>query len=335
MSFSTFPFKAQLGSDEQSAGLAWRMGIRSGRNAGKLIEDFGVVADKIVRPYITDLLPNSTTYSQYERIATELNRVGGETGKNGLYFRINRVDLVSTFELGEKVEFDLEIQGMKKVAVFDERNTLVGELEVSDGELAQKQRRLLSFHYVPSIPSVGKFNIKSYDRNLKEQLSTFRYVQLVPKTADYLVITENRTIVNYENAKYFGIFNYIQTKARDGWNVSNGTAVVGDGKQYAGNTNSTLSFFVNSSSNFKVSISASYQTEEGYDFLKVGYRIGNNTTQLLKSNEGEQDGISGTGSVNQVFDVPGAGPLEVFIQFIADGSVNLVGATVDKIEFFQ
>jgi hypothetical protein len=315
------------------------MGVRSGKNDMKIIEDFGVQADIVVRPNTADLLPNSTTYSQYERIATELNRVAVLTGKNGLYFRIKRIDLFSTFELNEKIVFELETQGMKKIVAFDENNSPVATLELEVSEVSQKQTRIFSFDYSSGTARVAKFNIKAYDTNLNEQFSTYRYVQLVPNAKDHLVISENATTVNFENAKYLGIFNSIQTKSKNGWNLVNNTAVLGDGKQYSQNTDSRLSFFVNASFKFNVTIAASFQTEQDYDFLKIGYTIGTNTTQLLKSknsaNGREQDGISGTGSINQSFEIRETGSVEVFVQFVSDISFNDVGASITSVQFSQ
>jgi hypothetical protein len=52
--------------------LGWRQSVRVNQNAGVLIEDLGVVSNRIFRPTQADIQPNTTVYSPYDRIAQAL-----------------------------------------------------------------------------------------------------------------------------------------------------------------------------------------------------------------------------------------------------------------------
>jgi hypothetical protein len=78
--------------------VGWRQQIRNGKNAGKLIEDYGVVPNFIVRPHVTDLLPNATRLSQYDRIARILRREGARTQRNFVYCKTFCDELVTSIE---------------------------------------------------------------------------------------------------------------------------------------------------------------------------------------------------------------------------------------------
>lgn len=84
-SFKPLPYSANLTSGAPNFRVGWRQQIRNGKNAGKLIEDFGVVPNYIVRPHVTDLLPNATRLSQYDRIARLLRREGSRTQRNFIF----------------------------------------------------------------------------------------------------------------------------------------------------------------------------------------------------------------------------------------------------------
>ncbi|KAH6586403.1 hypothetical protein BASA50_000577 [Batrachochytrium salamandrivorans] len=50
--------------------------VRTGRYKGQTIEDVGIETDIVVRPRWSDLQPDSTTNTQYDRIADSLARIG-------------------------------------------------------------------------------------------------------------------------------------------------------------------------------------------------------------------------------------------------------------------
>jgi C-terminal processing protease CtpA/Prc len=67
----------------QDMRIGWRQAIRSGKNAGKLIEDHGVYADFVVRPLASEFATNATRTNQLEKIVEHLKQYGEQTGKTG------------------------------------------------------------------------------------------------------------------------------------------------------------------------------------------------------------------------------------------------------------
>ncbi|KAI8904316.1 ClpP/crotonase-like domain-containing protein [Gorgonomyces haynaldii] len=69
--FPDVPFSAVMPNARQDFTVAWRQMVRIGANNGKVIEDFGVSADVVVRPGMSDIL-NSNSKTQWDRIASRL-----------------------------------------------------------------------------------------------------------------------------------------------------------------------------------------------------------------------------------------------------------------------
>ncbi|KAH6582253.1 hypothetical protein BASA60_002015 [Batrachochytrium salamandrivorans] len=88
--FQKFPFSNELTNGSTTYTNALTVGvtktIRVGLYNGQEIEDLGVKADVVFRPRWSDLQPNSTTNSQYDRIAEHLARIGRKNGQSKLHF---------------------------------------------------------------------------------------------------------------------------------------------------------------------------------------------------------------------------------------------------------
>ncbi|KAH9246937.1 hypothetical protein BASA81_015481 [Batrachochytrium salamandrivorans] len=83
--FQNFPFSQQLTSGSTTYTNALSVGvtqtIRIGRYSDRDIENLGIETDTIVRPWWSDLHPNSTTNTQSYRIAARLARTGRKNGQ--------------------------------------------------------------------------------------------------------------------------------------------------------------------------------------------------------------------------------------------------------------
>ena len=311
---------AQLGEFTQAGRIAFRQSVRVKKNEGIIIEDFGIASDKIFRPVVADFLANSTTYTQYQRIAEDLNRQSVLSGKKFLYFRTVQ-DYTSEVEFGNGITFDLELQGMKRVVVHDEKDKELATLAISPSELVSKQTKKFNFEYTMEKPGNFKFNLKAFDAFGRQQISTIRYLSVLPNKKDYLQPTTNPIKVDLAS-KFVVAYDSAKTKVGNGWNVRDNTAVFGNGKQYENDSDSKLSFFINASKPLKINVDAVYQSEVDYDFLKIGY---------VKDGKPVQDGVSGNGTVQQTFDIPVIGAIEFFIQFTADGGKTDVGVTLKSV----
>ncbi|KAH6584945.1 hypothetical protein BASA61_007166 [Batrachochytrium salamandrivorans] len=105
--------------------------IRTGLYKGQIIEDAGIKTDTVFRPQWSDLQPNPTTNTQYDRIAASLARTGQENGQSRLHF------VCEPFSIEKPISgFSLEVEaaGIYEFTVFQ-----------ADGKtVAAKKRRSLA-----------------------------------------------------------------------------------------------------------------------------------------------------------------------------------------------
>ncbi|KAH9255906.1 hypothetical protein BASA81_006084 [Batrachochytrium salamandrivorans] len=83
--FQKFPFSQELTSGSTTYASTLTVGVtqtvRTGRYKGQTIEDVGIMTDTVFRPQWSDLQPDSSTNTQYARIAASLARTGQKNGQ--------------------------------------------------------------------------------------------------------------------------------------------------------------------------------------------------------------------------------------------------------------
>ncbi|KAH6563950.1 hypothetical protein BASA62_008222 [Batrachochytrium salamandrivorans] len=88
--FKKFPFNQELTSGSITYANTLTVGVtqfvRTGRYKGQGIEDVGIKTDTVFRPQWSDLQPDPTTNTQYDRIAEHLARTGQKNGQSKLHF---------------------------------------------------------------------------------------------------------------------------------------------------------------------------------------------------------------------------------------------------------
>jgi hypothetical protein len=331
------PYTAETGANSQDARVSWRQIVRVKKNAGKLIEDNGIEAEKIYRPVQADLQPNTSSNSQYDRIADDLSRQALLSGKKFMYF-LTTPDLFTRGQLGVAASFDFELQGLRRVEITDENGVKRGELTVGPFDLLRRTQRQIRFAPGVTEPSLVQYNIKAFDALGRQQMNTFRSIRFFPNTVDFLQVRAGTSEkVAFGQVKYAAQFDSKPIReGKLGWNVVDGKLRLGDGQQYRDDVDTSITFFVNSAlPTFKVAVKATYQTEVDYDFVQIGFVSRGQTTQFLTSVNGgsgaRQDGISGQGVIDQTFTVTATGEVEVFIRFVSDGAVTDVGATIESL----
>jgi hypothetical protein len=84
--FQDLPFK-DLEHGSASFRVGWRQQVRNGKNAGKVIEDYGILSDVITRPRTVDIASNKVSnYStQFDRIVNVLRGIGHKTKRERIY----------------------------------------------------------------------------------------------------------------------------------------------------------------------------------------------------------------------------------------------------------
>jgi hypothetical protein len=267
--FPRFPFRGEIPGGGQNARVSWRQLLRTKRNNGKLIEDAGIQAEpkNVFKPVLTDIQPTGSSVTQYDRIAQDLNRIAAETRKKDLYFAT--IPPVSTFEeqIGQPVSFVVDVQGMSRVIVSDEQGVTKRELNVRKDKLSTRQQLQVRFDSGITKPQIVRYNIKAFDSRGQEQMNTFRLYRFKPTQFSFLQVNVgSNAAIPFGNASY-GV-QYDEKRILDGnlgWNVVNETLQI---MQYTNGLDTTMTYFINSNlPEFRVFVKATYQTEEGFDYL--------------------------------------------------------------------
>ena len=70
--------------------VGWRQQVRNGKNAGKIIEDYGILSDFITRPRTVDITSTkfSNVSTQFDRIVRVLQGFGRKTKRDTTYCNI-------------------------------------------------------------------------------------------------------------------------------------------------------------------------------------------------------------------------------------------------------
>ncbi|KAH9269819.1 hypothetical protein BASA83_008136 [Batrachochytrium salamandrivorans] len=184
--FKKFPFSQELTSGSTTYANTLSVGItqavRTGRYNGQLIEDVGIKTDTIFRPQWSDLQPNPTTNTQYDRIAESLARTGQKNGQSKLHF------VCEPFSIEKPINgFSLEVEaaGIEEFTVFQ-----------ADGKtIAAKKRSRAITKQKFSIPvstaggALGNNRITIVGKTAgKQVLKTIRNVRTIPTNDNYMKI---------------------------------------------------------------------------------------------------------------------------------------------------
>ena len=296
----------------QSARAAFRQLIRSGKNSGKVLEGIGAVSDIVVRPELTDIMGTSNT--QLDRIARRLK----SHPRAGLEFSVAQPQLLS-HNLGSDLFYTVDIAGFKRIDIESEG------FERTSIELKSMFRQKLEFSLDKKIsePTLKKYEIFGIDYLGQQLFRAVRTVKFLPALDSYLKLQNDIQILARPNASYFAIYQPRSNKLT-GWKNKKGAYILGNGTSYANNVDSTISAFVASENSFQVKFSLDYETEADYDFITAGYVADGVAKELFK--------VSGTGSIDQTFDVP-PGRYEIFIHFLSDSYSTAKGAELKDLSF--
>ncbi|KAH6576431.1 hypothetical protein BASA60_004542 [Batrachochytrium salamandrivorans] len=178
--FKKFPFSQKLTSGSKTYANTLTVGvaqtIRTGLYKGQDIEDVGIKTEFIFRPQWSDLQPDPTTNTQYDRISASLDRIGQENGQSKLHF------VSEPFEIETPIgKFSLEVEtaGIERFAVFQ-----------ADGKtiVAKKRRRSATKKRKFSIPVSAAGSTLGNNR-----------ITIVGKTAGKQVLKTNRNVSYHSN----------------------------------------------------------------------------------------------------------------------------------------
>ncbi|KAH9246377.1 hypothetical protein BASA81_016067 [Batrachochytrium salamandrivorans] len=335
--FKKFPFTQELTSGSTTYANTLTVGItqfiRTGLYKSQLIEDAGIEPEIIVRPRWSDLQPNPTTNTQYDRIAEHLARTGQKNGQSKLHF------VCEPFEIEKPIgEFSLEVEaaGIYEFTVFQ-----------ADGKtvIANKRRSLATNKQKFAIPvstvgsALGNSHITIVGKTAGVQvLKTKRNVRTIPTNGNYMKI-RNHMFIFSGLSDSVGLYQSSVTAPGDGWNNLKGPWIIGNGVKYVSRVDSSIEAFFTASVGTKINIGidVDFDSMPDFDFFHLSVKSSDGVEDFLlrsKSRYGTNmlNGVSGMEGV-----VKGTAPFtttsemfSVSLKFTSDEAVEFAGATINS-----
>ncbi|EGF76336.1 expressed protein [Batrachochytrium dendrobatidis JAM81] len=340
--FKQFPFTNELtwkptsGKYMNRLSVGIRQSVRNGKYNGQLIEDLGIKTDIVVRARWSDLQPNSTTNTQYDRIADNLVRIGEKTGQNKLHFVSEPLSYESS---PDSLVIHAEVSGIEKLTFSStDGKTLYKNQDVP---ATAKTIDVDIFAGSSAHADLGNRAVRIIGTTKgKQVLKTNRFVRLLPSSSQRYDITTGPAFEFTSFTKNVGLYNTDQTSTANGWNKGkNGKFIIGNGIRYVENVDSAIDVFFTATAGEKlvVKLDVNLDSEPDFDFLYLDVKGSDGkVTPLLSSKSSDQKtvfpGVSGN-NVTVTGSFPFTAPSKEFsiaLRFTSDGGVDFSGATINQ-----
>lgn len=313
--------------------VSWKQVLRID---GSLIEDIGIPSDIIVRPSVSDFTDRTSNSSQYQKIAEELFKQGIDNGKNKLFFQAmpqNSADI----SIDEDVAFKVESSGFSAIQV--EQNGIVHQRKEFREESSEVEKYELKFNHSIQTPQIVRYCIRGIDFTRKNQFLTWRTVKFIPRKSDFLQLIPGKihSLDMSGTSKYFAQYDH-PTQAGQGWNTKNNILRIGNGVNYEGNMETTVSYFFRThKSRPMISIKLRYDTMKDRDVFNTGLIVnrghvrdlGCGLTKLSGKGDIEFAECVLRGIPNESSDV------ELFFKFASHGRTSTDGVTIESIQLWE
>ncbi|KAH9250709.1 hypothetical protein BASA81_011492 [Batrachochytrium salamandrivorans] len=336
--FKTFPFSQELTSGSitytNTLSVSVTQTVRTGRYNGQTIEDAGIEPEIIVRPRRSDLQPNPTTNTQYDRIAEHLARIGQGNGQSKLHFVCEPFEIVNPIG---KFSLEVESAGIEKFTVFQaDGETIIAKKK--KWAFTKKQRFSISVSAAGSALGNNRITIVGKTAGV-QVLKTKRNVRTIPTNDKYMKIsTHGFTFTGTSDS--VGLYQSPTTAPADGWNNLRGPWMIGDGVKYVGGIDSSIEAFFTAPIGTKINIGidVTLDSEPDCDFLYLSVKSSGGVEDFLlssKSLDGKKtfNGISGRKKI-----VKGTAPFttkskrfSVSLRFTSDVATAFTGATINSL----
>ncbi|KAI8819329.1 uncharacterized protein EV422DRAFT_107984 [Fimicolochytrium jonesii] len=304
---------------------AWRATIRSGLNNGKLIEDYGISSDVVVRQTVADVIGSSNSSTQFDKIADYLKQKGVKSNTAKLFFQ-SPLDTTRGF-IGQKLAFPYTSQDIKLLVVKDAAGKEVAR--ASPSPVHGRTKGVLSSKGPLTAFGYTTYTITGYNADDKKVLKTHRTARVQPGPSDYLKVSAGQTykFANTAADKKYAVVYNLNTPAANGFQINGGKLTVGNGKQYVDNTNSAFTLFTKLPGSGTLSFDVDGATEQDYDYLTVYVR--DSTTNAAPVVIYKK---SGQFAESVSFDISNLnGAYELTFEFTSDGGVTDRGVTLSNI----
>jgi hypothetical protein len=304
---------------EQDMRVAWRQTVRSGKNAGRLIEDQGVSADKIAALSLSDFYSQDS--QEIRTITSDLNKVSAAYASSARLDSEERVDLLA----GQPLAFGADLAKTTAIEFLAGGQSL--GLQRVDAAGATHVAMTVPGLQAGALGNIGSVELLGYlqgTRVWRKQVS-YRVIPgpLVLQASDDLKV---------DFASSAGPLALFTTggPASDGWVVRDGKLRTGSGGNYKDNLGMEASLFVDLSAKTaaKLDFDAEVHSEKDYDFFSVVVFVDGKSTELLKPLSGD------IAETHYSYDLAAfAGKkVEIRFSFASDAGVNASGITVDNLE---
>ncbi|MBI2519882.1 MAG: hypothetical protein HYV97_05685 [Bdellovibrio sp.] len=315
---NTGPFK-QL-PHGQNIGFALRQTVRIGFNAGKLIEDVGVIADSLAISNLSDFYNGNA--DQLKTISRKLNEMSSEYLSYVFFKRDGRQDIV----LDRRPSVFAQWENTASVE-FKEGDTILGRENI-ESDNPEGRELVFPKNMATDKFKISKVEVTGYNQNsVKVWRKVYQY-RVVPEN---LILFPNQDLVidfGFGESRPLALYTEY-TKTNYGWVVENGMLKIGNEDKYQNNVHAEAALFVGlpANSTYHLNFDAEIKTELDYDFFKVLAISQGQESVLLEKKSGQIPMQS------YEIDLSSFAGRNVEIRFVFDSDAGVVdtGVSVRKI----
>lgn len=306
---------------KQSMGVSWRQTVRVNKNAGVLLDEAGVAADRLATPAIADFFTDSLF--QLRTISADLSRNSSAMQSWYKQHTDERIDLLvnTAPELAMKVS-DTEAVEFR----------LAGKSIGFEGTQAPASTTGTALVLRPKLEAIvgtkGSLELLGYraGQRVWRAMQDFRFVPeaTVLQDADQIAL-------DFSVPSIAPVVVYTSGAAvNEGWSVQNGKLKAGLGESYPDNIDTEASLFVDLTSRTSpivLAFDVEGKTEKDYDFFSV----------KICSAEGETDFFSVSGDIAQqtvthnLSNYVGE-KIEIRFRFFSDSNVSERGVSIANLK---
>lgn len=309
------PFR--LLPNNQNIGFSFRQTVRVGLHKDELLEDVGVVADRLATPSIGDLYNFSE--NQFKILAGHINRAAnnfpswvGLSNDGNLEIALGEnPGIFAKWAHTDSIEYKVNGKIIEVISVEEDNST---------------GRKL---------PAPESILTTDFKKGSYEMIGLYDGKRVWRKIVNFRVVPKNTTAISSEGLTFDlteGLPSFLHiyndnNAAENGWVVENGTLKIGKKELYADDTHTIASaFFVLPEENLKLNFEASIATEKDYDFIKV-----------VVVSEGKETALFGTSGEVPMrayrFDLGSFAGKKIEVRFIFDSDEGIVsqGVTLQNI----
>jgi hypothetical protein len=317
------PYKKSLAnSGPPNASVGWRDSLRVKDFNGIPIEDIGIKTDKIVRKRVSDLTQQTST--QYQRIAKDLTRQG--------YYNLRRFNKLivepqtESYGRVNRATFKITHKGLRDIVVYDESGQIVGSSSIPSKQIVENTQN--EFNFAPKDAKIETYTVKGYNVFKQEVFSTNRVFKITSSADEAVVLKSGDTLRLSDVDSKALILEPSSIKGKGlGWVKKDGKLIIGDNVKYNDLLSTEYIVSLKTTTPVKVSIQAQVQTEKDFDYFYVSY-IDPQFELVNLFN------ATGTVTVDQTFEIPVTGDIQINLRFVSDAAENDKGVEVTKLDIF-